>query len=161
MKNFIEAGVAIICAVLISTALTIISPDLTLVLNIFNLVVIYFAFEKGEIYGASMGMVCGLIQDSFSIGVFGIAGVSKTLMGYFAGYMSRRINVIPYVRRIIFVLVLFTTEMLLWMLLYSFVISETFNAARGLFFLQPVCTAVLAMVVFPFIRKLEKALRRR
>jgi len=158
MKHFLKITIAIISTVVLFSVLTKISPAFTMIFNIFNLLVLYFALEEGEIYGAVMGSVGGLIQDSFSIGVFGIAGTSKTILGFLAGYISRRINVVPRVRRVIFIFVMLLSEVLLWMFLYSFVISEKFYTAKGLFFLQPVCTTALAFIVFPLFKKLMKIL---
>jgi len=161
LRNFFKITIAIISAVVLFSVLTKISPAFTLILNVFNLLVLYFALEEGEIYGAVMGSVGGLIQDSFSIGVFGIAGISKTVMGFLAGYISRRINVIPFIRRVVFIFVMLLSEVLLWMFLYSFVISEEFYTAKGLLFLQPVCTTVLAFIVFPLFKKLAKVIPQR
>jgi len=44
------------------------------------------------------------------------------------------------------------------MFLYSFFISEEFYTAKGWLFLQPVCTTVLAFIVFPLFKKLAKVL---
>ncbi len=158
LRHFLKLSIPTIFAVVLFSVLTKISPVFALVLNIFNLLVLYYAFEEGEIYGAVMGSVFGLIQDSFSIGVFGIAGFSKTIMGFLAGYISRRINVVPFVRRTVFIFVMLMSEVLLWMFLYSFVISEEFYTAKGWLFLQPVCTTALAFIVFPIFKKLVKVL---
>ena len=161
LRHFLKITIAIISAIALFSVLTKISPTFTLIFNVFNLLVLYFALEEGEIYGAVMGSVGGLIQDSFSIGVFGIAGISKTILGFLAGYISRQINVVPHVRRVIFIFIMLLSEVLLWMFLYSFVISEKFYTAKGLLFLQPVCTTVLAFIVFPLFKKLVKVLPQR
>ncbi len=156
LRHFFKISITTIFALVLFSVLTKISSEFSLVLNVFNLLVLYFALEEGEIYGAVMGSVAGLIQDSFSIGVFGIAGISKTIMGFLAGYISRRINVVPLVRRAVFIFVMLMSEVLLWMFLYSFVISEEFYTAKGWLFLQPVCTTVLAFIVFPIFKKLAQ-----
>jgi rod shape-determining protein MreD len=158
LRHFFKISITTIFALVLFSVLTKITPEFSLVLNVFNLLVLYFALEEGEIYGAVMGSVAGLIQDSFSIGVFGIAGISKTIMGFLAGYISRRINVVPFVRRTVFIFVMLMSEVLLWMFLYSFVISEEFYTAKGWLFLQPVCTTVLAFIVFPIFKKLANVL---
>jgi len=158
LRHFLKISVTTIFAIVLFSVLTKISHEFSLVLNVFNLLVLYFALEEGEIYGAVMGSAGGLIQDSFSIGVFGIAGISKTIMGFLAGYISRRINVVPLVRRAVFIFVMLLSEVFLWMFLYSFVISEEFYTAKGWLFLQPVCTTVLAFIVFPLFKKLAKVL---
>ena len=161
LRHFLKNTIAIICAIILFSVLTKISPVFAMLFNVFNILVLYFALEEGEIYGAVMGSVCGLIQDSFSIGVFGIAGISKTILGFLAGYISRQINVVPRVRRVIFIFIMLSSEVLLWMFLYSYVISEKFYTAKGWLFLQPVCTTVLAFIVFPLFKKLVKILPQR
>ncbi len=158
LRHFFKISITTIFALVLFSVLMKITPEFSLVLNVFNLLVLYFALEEGEIYGAVMGSVAGLIQDSFSIGVFGIAGISKTIMGFLAGYISRRINVVPFVRRAVFIFVMLMSEVLLWMFLYSFVISEEFYTAKGWLFLQPVCTTVLVFIVFPIFKKLANVL---
>ncbi len=158
LRHFFKISLTTIFALVLFSVLTKITPEFSLVLNVFNLLVLYFALEEGEIYGAVMGSVAGLIQDSFSIGVFGIAGISKTIMGFLAGYISRRINVVPFIRRTVFIFVMLMSEVLLWMFLYSFVISEEFYTAKGWLFLQPVCTTALAFIVFPIFKKLANVL---
>ncbi len=161
LRNFYRISIATIFTLILNSVLTKISPEFSLILNVFNLLVLYFALEEGEIYGAVMGSVGGLIQDSFSIGILGIAGISKTIMGFLAGYISRRINVVPFVRRVVFIFVMLLSEVLLWMFLYSFIISEEFYTAKGWLFLQPVCTTILAFIVFPLFKKLAKVLLQR
>ncbi len=158
LRHFLKISITTIFAVVLFSVLTKISPVFALVLNVFNLLVLYYAFEEGEIYGAVMGSVFGLIQDSFSIGVFGIAGFSKTIMGFLAGYISRRINVVPFVRRAVFIFIMLVLEVFLWMFLYSFAIHEEFYTAKGWLFMQPVFTTVLAFIVFPLLKKLNKVL---
>jgi len=158
LRNFLKISITTIFTLVLFSVLTKVSPEFSLVFNVFNLLVLYFALEEGEIYGAVMGSVGGLIQDSFSIGVFGIAGISKTILGFLAGYISRRINVVPPIRRAVFIFVMLLSEVLLWMFLYSFFISEEFYTAKGWLFLQPVCTTVLAFIVFPLFKKLAKVL---
>ncbi len=90
MKDFVKVSLGIIIAFLLHTTLSKISPSLVLLFNVFSLVVIYFAVEKNEVFGACLGAFCGLIQDSFSLGVFGVAGLAKTIAGFTAGYIAKK-----------------------------------------------------------------------
>ena len=80
MKNFIEMVLSVLAAFLLYSLLAKISVSLLFIFNFFSLVVIYFALEKGEIYGACLGAFCGLLQDSFSMSVFGVAGNGLLLL---------------------------------------------------------------------------------
>jgi rod shape-determining protein MreD len=157
MKDFVKVSVGIIIAFLIYTVLNKISPSLVLLINVFSLVVIYFAVEKNEIFGACLGAFCGLIQDSFSLGVFGVAGLAKTLAGFTAGYIAKKVDVRPPLRSFMFIFLLISLEFILWALLYSFIFSESINTGRGLVFLQPLSTALVGSFLFSFLRKFGRS----
>jgi rod shape-determining protein MreD len=157
MKDFIKVSVGIIIAFLLHTVLNKISPSLVLLFNVFSLVVIYFAVEKDEIFGASIGAFCGLIQDSFSLGVFGVAGLAKTVAGFAAGYIAKKVDIRPPLRSFVFIFLLVSLEFILWALLYSFIFSESINTGRGLVFFQPLCTALVGSFLFSFLRKFERS----
>lgn len=157
MKDFIKVSIAIIIAFLVYTVLNKISPSLVLLFNVFSLVVIYFAVEKNEIFGACLGAFCGLIQDSFSLGVFGVAGLAKTIAGYTAGYVAKKIDVYPPVRSFLFILIFIGFEFILWALLYSFIFSESINTGRGLIFFQPLGTALVGSILFFLLRRFKRS----
>ena len=148
---------AVLAAFLLYSLFAKISVSLLFLFNLFSLVVIYFALEKGEIYGAVLGACCGLLQDSFSLSVFGVAGIAKTIMGFSAGYFSGKINVIPVRRNFVFVFFLLCLELVVWAGLYSFIFSEKVSTGRGLLFFQPLATAVLGSLAYRLILKLKSS----
>jgi len=157
MKDLIRTGLSVLVAFLLYSLLAKISVSLLFLFNFFSLIVIYFALEKGEIYGAWLGAFCGLLQDSFSMSVFGVAGIAKTIMGYSAGYFSSKINVTPIRRNFVFVFLLLCVELIIWSVLYSFIFSERVSTGGGLIFFQPLITAVLGSLVYRFVRKLKSS----
>jgi rod shape-determining protein MreD len=96
--------------------------------------------------------MCGLVQDAFSLGVFGVAGMTKTLLGFWTGFVSRRIDVAPFSRNALFMLVMSVLEMILWLLLTAIVRPRSINLQGGLVFLQPVVTALLGSLLFALER---------
>jgi len=156
MKDFIGMVLSVFAAFVLYFLLAKISVNLLLSINLFSLIVIYFALEKGEVYGACLGAFCGLIQDSFSLSVFGVAGIAKTIMGFSAGYISGKINVTSVRRNFVFVFLLLCLELVIWALLYSFIFSERVNTGGGLIFFQPLITAVLGALAYRFIRDLKR-----
>ena len=156
MRDSIKTVLSVIVVFIIYVFLSRFSGSIILSLNLFSLVVIYFACAKGEIYGALLGTCCGLIYDSFSLGVFGIAGLSKSITGYLAGYISSKVNVSPLLRNFVFILVLLSFEFLLWFLLYTLVLSETIDTGNGVLFFQPFMTAIIGSLFFSFLRKMSK-----
>jgi rod shape-determining protein MreD len=155
MKEFIQVTVGIILAFLIFLALKTISFSLFQLFNIFGLIVIYFAIRKGEIFGACLGAGCGLIQDAFSLGVFGVAGFSKTILGFLAGYIAKKIDVTPYIRNFFFILVLLGVDFILLTLLSSFIFSERLFLGKTLYSLQPLATAIFGSLLFYILGKFK------
>ncbi len=155
MKNLIRITAAIIITIIIYTTLAKISIYAVQIINLFSLAVIYFALEKGEIFGACFGAFCGIIYDSFSLGAFGVAGIAKTITGFLAGYVSKKIDVTPFIRSFIFIFILISLELIVWVFLYSYIFLASFNTGKGIIFLQPLGTAFLGSLIFLLIRKVK------
>jgi rod shape-determining protein MreD len=160
MRDLFEASLGLLFALILFSLFSYISIYLIQAINVFSLLVIYLSSTKDEIYGACLGAACGLIQDSFSLGVFGVAGIAKTIMGFLAGFVSKRINVSSLSRSFLFIFVLITIELIFWAFLYSFIYSKTLNTGKGVIFLQPLITALVGSMLFPQIRKAIQAILR-
>ncbi len=128
------------------------APALLVVFNAFSVIVLFFSIRRGEVFGALLGTMCGLAQDAFSLGVFGVGGLTKTLLGFWTGYVSRRIDVAPFARNALFMLVMSVLEMTLWVLLTAAVRLKGVNFEGGLLLLQPVVTALLGSLLFALER---------
>jgi rod shape-determining protein MreD len=155
MKRITEGLAGLALVVVLHTVLGKVSAPLLVLFNAFSWVVLYFGLTRHEVYGALLGTACGLLQDSLSLGIFGVGGLTKTLLGFGAGYISRKINVTPATRTFVFVLVLAAIELLLWKTLVFFLFGERFAATGGLVFLQPLATALVVTVAFQVRRKRE------
>lgn len=155
MRNFIEIGLGIIVAFLLYSVFGRISYALPLLFNFFSLLVLYSALTRGEIYGACVGTVSGLIQDSFSLGVFGISGLAKTIIGYLAGYISHRVNVLPYYRNLVFIFAMMVGEVGISYLLYSLIYPGYMREISPFFLFQPLGTSFLGSFLFLFLRKFK------
>lgn len=156
-KDVLRAFAATLVAVLVYTLAGAGSPALLVVFNAFSVVVLYFSVRRGEVFGAVLGTMCGLVQDAFSLGVFGVAGLTKTLLGFWTGYVAKRIDVGPFGRNALFLLVMSVLETLLWAVLMAIVRSRSVNLFGGLLFVQPVLTAVLGSSLF----RIERWMRAR
>jgi rod shape-determining protein MreD len=155
MKHILEGLVGIFLAIVLHTILGKISASLLIIFNAFSWVVLYFGLTRHEVFGALMGTASGLLQDSLSLGIFGVGGLTKTLLGFGAGYISRKINVTPAARTFVFVLILAAVALLLWKMLVLFLFGERFSAAGGLVFLQPLVTALLVTFALQVHRRKE------
>jgi len=156
MKDITKAAAALCVAFVGLTVLEKFIPAGVHVVNVLSLVVFYFALRRGEVFCAVLGMICGLVQDSFSIGVFGLSGIAKTISGFAAGYIAGRINVVDFRRNFLFIFFLTTMELVIWALLYEFLLGESVPTGRGLVFFQPLGTAVFGSLLIHFIRFIQK-----
>jgi rod shape-determining protein MreD len=154
-KDVLRAFLATLIAVLIYSVAGSAAPGLLVVFNAFTVVVLYFSIRRGDVFGALLGPMCGLVQDAFSIGVFGVAGLTKTLLGFWTGYVSRRIDVAPFGRSALFMLVMSVLEMILWVVITAVVRLESVNLHGGLLLVQPLVTAVLAGSLFVLERRIR------
>lgn len=154
-KDVLRAFAGTVVAVLVYTLAGAGAPALLVVFNAFSVVVLYFSIRRGEIFGAMLGTMCGLVQDAFSLGVFGVAGLTKTLLGFWTGYISKRIDVAPFSRNALFLLVMSVLEALAWTLLMAVVKFKSVNLFGGLLFLQPVVTAILGSTLFAIERRMR------
>lgn len=155
-KDVLSALAATLAAVAVYSLAGATGPALLVVLNAFSVVVLYFSIRRGEVFGAVLGTMCGLAQDTFTLGVFGVAGLTKTLLGFWAGYVSRRIDLVPSVRNALFTLIMSVLEVTLWVLITAVVRLESVNLHGGLLLLQPLVTAVLVSSLFGLERWIRK-----
>jgi len=154
-KDGLRAFMGTVAAVAVYSVAGASAPALLVVFNAFSVVVLYFSIRRGEVFGALLGTMCGLAQDAFSLGVFGVAGITKTLLGFWTGYVSRRIDIAPFTRNALFMLVMSVLEMILWVLITALVRLKSVNVEGGLLFLQPVVTAVLGSSLFVLERRIK------
>lgn len=155
MRDIIDAAFGILVAFLLFTLFKKVSITLLETMNFFTLVVIYFALAKGEIFGAATGMVCGFVMDSFSLGVFGVAGIANTITGYVTGYIAKKINILSFTRNFILIGLMASLELFLWIFFSSLIFSETISTEKGLIFFQPLTTALLGSCLFLLMRKIK------
>lgn len=153
--DVVRAFLGTLVAVLVYSVAGAGAPALLVIFNAFSVVVLYFSIRRGEIFGALLGTMCGLVQDAFSLGVFGVGGLTKTLLGFWTGYISRRIDITPFARNALFMLVMSVIEMVLWVLITALVRLKPVNLQGGLVFIQPVVTAVFGSSLFALERWIQ------
>jgi len=153
VRDLLQAFLGTVVAVLVYSLAGAGAPALLVVFNAFSIVVLYYSIRRGEVFGALLGTMCGLAQDAFSLGVFGVAGLTKTLLGFWTGFISKRIDVGSLTRNALFMLVMSILETGLWVLLTALVRLKSINLHGGLIFLQPVVTAAVASTLFALERR--------
>lgn len=155
MRNIIEVSAGIILGFVLYFALSKISISIVQLFNILGLILIYLSLKRGEIFGACLGTGLGLLQDTFALGVFGVAGLSKTIIGFLAGYVPKRIDVTPFFRNSLFIFILLSLDLILWSALASFIFSEKTYIGKPLYLFQPLTTAILGSMLFLLLRRFK------
>lgn len=153
IRSGIGAAIGIVAAVALHTLFERFLAGITPYVQFLSLVVIMYAVKKEEIFGSVLGTVCGLVQDSFSAGIFGISGLAKTLTGFSAGYISRKLNVNSPVRIFLLVYILILMEIFVWDFLYWFISAENMFKHGLKIFYRPVATSFLGALLFVVLKK--------
>ena len=153
MRNWIDGALAAAAAFLAFSLLRPLSASADLVVDVFSVAVLVFGTHKGEAPGAVFGAACGLIVDAFSLGVFGLAGLSLTLGGFLAGYVSRKINIQPFFRMFAFFAVLAAGTFAGWAVLSALIGRSPLPWSGGLLLLRPAVSASAAAMINLGIRR--------
>ncbi len=156
VQNVIAGFAAVMVSFLAYSALGSSGRELIYIVNFFSIIVIFGAVKKGGPFGTVLGAACGLLQDSFSYGVFGVAGLTKTVLGFLTGGISRRMDVSSPGRNFLFVLVMAALETVLWAALVALVRRQSVFIDHGLMLLQPFVTALLVSAALHFEARFRK-----
>lgn len=156
MRGLLHGGLTLLAAFLGHILFGKILAQSAFGVNPFLVAVLLFAVVKGDLAGAIMGSVAGLVADSFSLGVFGVSGAVYTAVGFLAGWISRRINVMTIVRSFVFLFILSALAMVLRLGLTAVVIAERIPWSNGRLLLQPPATALCASLVFAVFQSVRR-----
>jgi rod shape-determining protein MreD len=155
LRDVIHGGLVLLAAFLVHAALRWISVPFQIAIDVYAVAVIIFALVKGEIAGAVMGTAAGLVIDSFSLGVFGLAGIAATVTGYLTGYISRKINVVSPGRMFVFSGLMGLLDLALWVLLTSVFFGRGIPWGGGAALARPAATAVAVTLLYAAYRKFK------
>jgi rod shape-determining protein MreD len=101
----LAALAAIAAALALQTTLTGLVIRGMAALDLVLVVVVYISLMSGPITGVLVGSLAGLIQDALPLGVLGIGGLAKTLVGFLAGLLGTQFIVTaPLPRFVVFVM---------------------------------------------------------
>lgn len=153
MRSSVRGALGIGLAFGISTLLGRVASPALQFLTVFTLTVIWFGQREGELFGAIMGTASGLLVDAFSLGVFGVSGLTLTVTGYLAGYVSRKINVLSFFKTFVFLAVLTFIESVLWLGMVTLLVSQKAGRMGTVLLVRPLITAAVGAVVFAWVRR--------
>ncbi len=152
-------GLGIILAVALYALLGRLDPTLIILINTFSILVLVAAVIYGELEGAIIGTGAGLIQDAMSYGVFGLAGLSQTLSGFLAGWLSHKFDLNNFYRRLVFLFFLSMVQLIIWVFLYSLIFKKSILYSHPAFYFQPVFTAILTSSIVSLCKKVNLSAR--
>ena len=153
-------AVATLLALALQTTLTRflgerVAVDLVLV------VVVYAALMAGPVTGLLTGTVAGLIQDALSIGVIGIGGLAKTIVGFLAGVVGTQFIVSQAPSRFVVFFAATVLHAVIFMGLYELLGLRDFGTPYGRVLEQAFANAVIGTVAFQAAELLPGAVERR
>lgn len=105
-----------------------IGPDLVL------LPVIYFAIKEGQLFGAVLGFIVGLLFDFFSGGIIGVSMFSKTIAGFIAGYFYNENKIDLTLGSAFFMVIVFLCSSLDSLIFSLLSASESVSTVTAFFF---------------------------
>lgn len=124
-------------------------------------VVVYNALASERVTGLLTGSFAGLVQDVLSGGVLGMAGLSKTVVGYLAGIVGTQFIVTHSASRFVVFFLATVLNAVIFMGLYELLGLRHFGAPFAAVAVQGVGNAVVGVLVFKVIELLPGAVERR
>lgn len=124
-------------------------------------VVVYNALASGRVTGLLTGSFAGLVQDVLSGGVLGMAGLSKTVVGYLAGIVGTQFIVAHSASRFVVFFLATVLNAIIFMGLYELLGLRHFGTPFAAVAGQGVGNAVVGVLVFKVVELLPGAVERR
>lgn len=124
-------------------------------------VVVYSALSSGRISGMLTGSFAGLVQDAMSGGVIGMAGLSKTVVGFLAGIVGTQFIVAHTFSRFVVFVLSTVLNAILFMGMYELLGLRDFGTPYAAVAGQALANALLGVLVFKVVELLPGAVERR
>jgi rod shape-determining protein MreD len=129
--------------------------DLVLVVVVFN------ALLSGRVSGLLAGSFAGLVQDALSGGVIGMAGLSKTIVGFATGIVGTQFIVAHSASRFVVFFLATILNAAVFMGLYQGLGLREFGTPVAAVLAQGVGNAVVGVLLFKVVELLPGAVERR
>ena len=124
-------------------------------------VVVYVALTSGPVAGLLTGTFGGLVQDAMAIGVIGIGGLAKTLVGFLAGVIGTQFIVAQPLPRFLVFFGATLLHSLVFVGLYVLLDLRHFGAPYTTAVGQAAGNAAVGVVAFQLVELLPGAVERR
>ncbi|HUR33534.1 MAG TPA: rod shape-determining protein MreD [Vicinamibacterales bacterium] len=124
-------------------------------------VVVYNALASGRTTGMFTGSFAGLVQDALSGDVIGMAGLSKTVVGFLAGIVGTQFIVAHSASRFVVFFLATVVNAVVFMGLHELLDLRHFGLPVGAVAVQGVGNAVVGVLAFKVIELTPGAMERR
>jgi rod shape-determining protein MreD len=119
-------------------------------------ITVYFALgRRNPLQGTLMGAVMGLFEDALSSHAIGINGIAKTTVGFLAGSVGVRIDVDNHTIRVLLNFVLSLVSSAIYIFVTRFLLGLTVDWNGLTELLRATGNAVIALVLFPLLDRLQ------
>jgi len=124
-------------------------------------VVVYNALTSGRVGGLLTGTLGGIVQDVLSGSVIGMAGLSKTVVGYLAGIVGTQFIVTHSASRFVVFFLATVVNAVVFMGMYELLGLRHFGVPYAAVAGQGVSNAAFGVMVFKVVELLPGAVERR
>ncbi len=155
MRNTLQAALGLGLVFGLYTILGRLASSWLPMISLFTLAAIYYGQKRGELFGAVTGTAGGLIVDAFSLGVFGISGLTLTVTGYLSGLVAKKMHIVSFFKTLLFLAAMTLVESALWLGLVRFILSERTGRLEDLLLVRPAVTGAVGAMAFGLIRRWE------
>jgi rod shape-determining protein MreD len=159
--KFLAVVGALAAALVLQTTVAQLLVRGTAALDLVLIVVVYVALSYGPTTGILAGAAAGLTQDALGIGIIGIGGLAKTVIGYVTGLFGTQFIVAKALPRFVVFYVATVVHAVIFMGGYQLLGLRDFGFPYGGVLSQAMANALIGIVAFQAIELLPGALERR
>jgi rod shape-determining protein MreD len=155
--------IAVAVALALQTTLSRVAVRSTVAVDLVLVVVVYVALTSGPATGLLTGTFAGLAQDalSISVGIIGVGGLAKTIVGFLAGIIGSQFIVTQPLPRFVVFFGATVVHAIVFMGLYALLGIRQFGTPYAAVAGQAAANAVIGVVAFQLVELLPGAVERR
>ena len=152
---------ALALAVVVQTTLARLLVGGAAALDVALVVVVYVALKSGPVTGLLAGSAAGIVQDALSIGVVGIGGLAKSVVGFAVGAIGQQFIVTAALPRLAIFLGATVAHSAMFMGLHVLLGLGTFPSPWAAILNQALGNAAVGMIAYTIIEALPMVVERR
>ena len=129
-------------------------------LDLVLVVVVYVALTSGPVTGMLAGSLAGITQDALSIGVIGVGGLAKSIVGFGVGVVGQQFIVTAALPRLVVFLGSTVVHAAVFMGLYVMLGLGSFPSPWVAILSQALGNAAVGMITFTIVEAFPVAVER-